>query len=424
MTQFVRREILAGLSTFFTVAYLIVLYPQILRDGGIDFGAALTATILVMVLATLFLAIYANFPAVLAPGLTVGPYLIYTIIQKQHATWQTALGIVFWVGLGLFLLTQLKVRQKIIVHLPPSIKYSAIAGIGLYLICVGLKDLNIFIPQTVFFHLGPLITGPNAIAFFGLILFFILHRFQISSAFLISILVCWVLGLSFGLAVWKGTFALPASLSPTFFKLDFLTPLQPEWIGALLSVLLISLIDSTAALTVLSKLAHKEDEKGYIKNINRILLPDGTGSMVAGLLGTGSLSYTLESSSGIKAGGRTGLTAIIAALCCLFCLFLYPLISSIPLFATAPALIAIGIFMAAEAKAVKWRDPTESIPALLTLVTIPLMFNIFQGFVFGFISFVLLKAITGRWKEVHPICWGLGIVFALHLIWTAYSDKL
>lgn len=423
MFQFIRKEILAGLSTFFTAAYLILLYPQILSEGGIDFGAALTATILILVLATFFLALYADFPAVLAPGLSVGPFLIYSIVQKQHATWQTALGIVFWVGLALFLLTLFRVRQKILIHLPPAIKSSAIAGIGLFLICVGLKDLDILIPKTIFFHFGPIFTAPNAIAFFGLILFFVLYRFGISSAFLIIIIACWILGLIFGFAAWKGFAALPSSLAPTFLQLDFWTPLKPEWIGTVISVLLIVLIDSTAALTVLAKLAHKVDENGQIKNVNKILLPDGTGSMGAALLGTGALSYTLESSSGIKAGGRTGITAITAALCTLLCLFLYPLISSIPLFATAPALIAIGIFMAAEAKEIKWRDYTESVPALFTLVTIPLLFSIFQGFVFGFISFALMKAITGRWKEVHPICWGLSIVFALHLIWTLYSGK-
>ncbi len=406
----VRREILAGLSTFFTMAYLLLLYPQILKDGGIDSGAALTATILIIVIATFFLALFANFPAVLAPGLSVGPYLVYSIILKQHATWQAALGMVFWVGLILFLLTLFKIRQQIIFHLPQSIKSSAIAGIGLFLICVGLKDLQILTPD-------PQILSPqNYIAFLGLALFLILHRLRFPSSFLITILTCWILGLLFHLTTWNGFAAMPPSILPTLFQLDLWTPLHPQWLGALLSVLLISLFDSTASVTILARLSHKLDTHNHIPHLNRILTPDGLGSMLAALLGTATLSYTLESSSGIKAGGRTGLTAITAALCCLLCLFLYPLISSIPLFATAPALIAIGVFMAQEAKNLKWSDFTESIPALATLITIPLTFSIYYGFALGFISFALLKALSGRYKEVHPLCWILSAIFALHLV--------
>lgn len=410
------REILAGLSTFFTAAYLILLYPQIFSEGGIPFGAALTATILIIVIATLFLAFYANFPALLAPGLSVGPYLVYSVILKQGASWQTALGIVFWVGLFLFLLTLFKVRQKILLNLPATIKSSSIAGIGLFLILVGLKNLNVLTPAPFLFHLGPLFTLPNLIALFGLLLFFILYRYRITSAFLISIVACWLIGLALGLSQWQGFFDFPATLSPTFLKLDFWTPLHPHWMGTLLAVLLITLFDSTASLTVLSKLAAVLDEKGEIHNIDRILVPDGTGSMLAAILGTGTLTYTLESSSGIKAGGRTGITAVVAALCSLSCLFLYPMISSIPLFATAPALIAIGIFMAREIMSVKWSDWTEAIPALSTLVAIPLTFSIYNGFVSGFISFVVLKAVTNRWKEIHPICWLLSFIFIANMI--------
>lgn len=413
----IRREVLAGVSTFFTAAYLLLLYPQILSEGGIDFGAALTATIVTLVIATVFLAIYADFPAVLAPGLSVGPYLVYSVILKQGATWQTALGIVFWVGFALFLLTLLKVRQKIILHLPNAIKSSAIGGIGLFLICVGLKDLGILTPAKFLFELGPIATYENGIALFGLCLFAFLYWKKIASAFLITILVCWAAGLLFGFAQWKGFASAPSSISATFYQLDFFSPLRGEWIGTLLSVLLISLFDSTASLTVLARLSHKMDERGHIQKIDRILVPDGTCSMLAAILGTGTLSYTLESSSGIKAGGRTGITALTAALCTLICLFLFPLISSIPLFATAPALIAIGFFMAKEALGVKWSDYTEAIPALLTLAIIPATFSIYQGFVCGFISFVLLKALSKRWREVHPICWILSLIFSLHLIW-------
>jgi len=408
-----RREILAGLSTFFTMAYLLLLYPKILSEGGLDFGSALTATIATIVLSTLFLAFYAHFPVVLAPGLSIGPFLIYSVILKQHATWQTALGIVFWAGLVIFLLSLFKVRQKILLYLPPSIKSAAIGGIGLFLICVGLKDLGIFS--------GHLATIPNGIALFGLLLFFTLYYFRIDGSFLIAILACWLGAIPFGLVSWNGFAALPPSIAPTLFQLDLFTPLQPQWLGIILSIILICLFDTSASLTVLAKLAGKMDERGRIKNIDRIVIPDGIGSMAAALLGTGTLAFTLESSSGIKAGGRTKTTAIVAALCCLAGLFLYPLISSIPLFATVPILIAIGIFMAQEVKGIRWLEWTESIPALITLITIPITFSIYQGFAYGFVSFTLLKALKGQWKEVHPVCWALALIFAAHLIWTLFS---
>ncbi len=180
-------------------------------------------------------------------------------------------------------------------------------------------------------------------------------------------------------------------------------------------MILICLFDTSASLTVLSKLAHKIDGKGQIKNIDRIVIPDGPGSMLAALLGTGTLTFTLESTAGIKAGGRTRTTALTAAACCLVGLFFYPLISSIPLLATTPVIIAIGIFMALEIRTIRWTSYTEAIPAMITLFTIPITFSIYLGFAFGFVSFCLLKALKGEGKEVHPVCWALALIFAAHL---------
>lgn len=417
MFKTVRKELLAGFSTFFTVAYLIVLYPKILSEGGIDFGSALTATILTIVLSTIFLALYADFPALLAPGLSVGPFLVYSVILKQHATWYIALGLVFWAGLIIFLLSLFKVRQKILFHLPSSIKSAAIGGIGLFLICVGLKDLGIGNDQIA--------TISNGIALFGLALFFTLYyHFKINSAFIVTILACWILAVPFDLVTWHGFAALPSPLTPTLFQLDLTSSIRFEWLGTLLSITLICLFDTSAALTVLSKLSHKVDEKGRIKNIDQIVIPDGIGSMLGALLGTGTLTFTLESSAGIKAGGRTKITAITAALCCLVGLFFYPLISSIPLFATVPVIIAIGIFMTLEIKSIQWRNYTDSIPALITLFTIPITFSIYLGFAFGFVSYCLLKALKGEWKEVHPVCWILAIIFAAHLSYGFATKQL
>jgi AGZA family xanthine/uracil permease-like MFS transporter len=400
-----RKEIIAGLSTFFTIAYLLLLYPKILSEGGVDFDSALTATILTIAASTFFLALYAHFPAILAPGLSVGPFLVYSVIQKQGATWQLTLGMVFWAGLALFLLSIFKVRQKILLHLPPSIKSAAICGIGFFLILIGIKNLS------------PSAPIPNGIVLFGLCFFYILHKYKIASAFLLTILACWLLAVPFGYVEWHGLIALPHSLSPTFFKLQLLESLHFEWLGTILTIILISLFDTSASLTALTKLARKVNHKGEIQNIDRIVLPDGVGSMLGAILGTGTLAFALESSSGIKAGGRTGITAITAALATLLVLFFYPLISSLPMFATTPILIAIGVMMAQEIKSIAWKNYTESIPSILTLTIIPLTFSIYLGFAFGFLSYTLLKGIRGEWREVHPICWALALIFASHLSW-------
>lgn len=409
-----RKELIAGLSTFLTVSYLLFLYPKILSEGGIDFGAAYTATIITIVIATLFLGIYANFPVIIVPGLSIGPFLVYSVILKHGASWQVALGLVFWTGLIIFLLSIFKVRQKILVHLPQSIKSAAIAGIGLFLICVGIKDLT-------YNDMG-IINIQNAIVLFGLIFFFILFYLRIKASFILTILFTWVIAIPFGFIEYKGIIAWPASLAPTFLQLDFLTSLNPEWLGTLLSVSLICLFDTSAAIAVLAKLSHRIDNHGKIKNIDRIVIPDGPSSMFAALLGTGSLTFALESTAGINIGGRSKGTAITAAICCLFTLFFIPILSSIPLFVAIPPLMAIGILMTREIRVIRWRYLTESLPSLIILFTIPLSFSIYRGFALGFVSHAFIKGVKREWRDVHPVCWVLSIIFAAHFVWALATD--
>lgn len=412
-----RKEILAGLSTFFTLAYLLLLYPQLMSAGGFDFGASLVAMVLTLFVSTLFLAFYAHFPVVLASGLSVVSYIIFSAIPMQGILPMEALGAVFWAGLIVFLLSAFKVRQKILLHLPPAIKCSAIGGIGLFLICIALKNLHILFPHPgKIVDISQVLSIPTGITALGLVLLWMLHQRQISSAFLLSIFACWLLGASLGFVHWQGFAALPPSLSPSFLQLDLLSTLHPKFWGVLLSILLISLFDSSGSLTALARLIRRSD--GPIERIDRIVIPDGLGSMLAALLGATSLSFTLESSSGIHAGGRRGLTAIVAAFACLIALFLVPLLSSIPFFASAPALIAIGVSMVLSIKEINWKEWTDAAPALITLVTIPVTFSIYNGFAYGFVSYAISKTISGKFREVHPITWGLALVFTGHLAWT------
>ncbi|MDE3046167.1 MAG: NCS2 family permease [Verrucomicrobiota bacterium] len=409
-----RKEFLAGLSTFFTLAYLLLLYPQLMSEGGFDFGATLVAMILSLFVSTLFLAFYADFPAVLASGISVVSYLVFTAIPMQGVLPMQALGIVFWAGFIVFLLSAFKLRQKILRHLPPVLKFSAIGGIGLFLICIALKNLGLLSPEPAL-HLDHALTPATGIVAFGLLFLWLLQRRHVSSAFLFSILACWLFGLLLGLTSWKGFAAWPPSPAPSFLQLDLLAPLHPKLWTVLLSVLLISLFDSSGSLTALSRLANKIDKQGHIERLDRIVIPDGLGSMFASLLGATSQTFTLESSSGIQVGGRHGLTAIVAACACLLGLFFVPLLSSIPFFATAPALITIGFSMLLTAKEITWRNWTEALPAFITLATIPLTFSIYNGFAYGFISYAVVKTISGRYREVHTITWILALLFTAHL---------
>jgi AGZA family xanthine/uracil permease-like MFS transporter len=415
---FEKRSALAGLTTFFTAAYLLIVYPQILSEGGFEFSAALAAQVTILSLSTAIMALYANFPAVVAPGLSVAAYLVFSAIQKQGVRPQEALGLVFWSGAFVFLISLLKVRQKMLLHLPNSIKFSAIGGIGLFLICIGLKNLQILFQPGQLVAFEGFAAPPFWIAFGGTILLLVLHYRKINSAFLWAILVCWAGGAWLGLARIESVFAAPPSFAASTGILDFTVLFRPSLWGALVSVFLISLFDSSASLTALARLNGQMDSGGKIQNIDRIVIPDGLGSMLGAAIGATSLSFTLESSAGIQAGGRKGGSALIAAVCCLIGLFFYPLLSSIPLFATTPALIAIGIFMATEVKEIRWNRWTEAVPAVLTLVTIPLTFSIYHGFAFGFISYAALKLASGERKDVHPLSWGLALLFATHLLLT------
>ena len=256
----------------------------------------------------------------------------------------------------------------------------------------------------------------SGIAFLGLFLIFALHHFRIGSSFLIAIFFCWILSVALKLSHFSFGLAFPSSLSPTLLQLEW--AIDSKWFGTLISIVLIALFDSSASLTVLSRLSHHLDARGEIRNVDRIMLPDGLGSMLAAVLGTGTLTYSLESSAGIKVGGRGKGTAITAAFLCLACLFFFPLIQSIPLFATTPAILAIGCFMVFEIKKISWEKVSEWVPALISLITIPTTFSIYLGFGFGFVSYALLKALKREWKEVHPVCWTLAALFAVHFLWT------
>ena len=408
-----RREIVAGITTFLTILYLFILYPKMLNSGGVDLGAAFTSTVSVTILASLFVGFYSKSPIALGPGLGAGAFLVYSLHTNQNVPWPTVLALVFWVALAMFLISLFKLRQKLIYNLPHALKLGTMGGIGLFLICVGLKELGILVPDPdTFWRVQDIGTSAHAVALITLILLMILYKRQISACYILAILFASAVGYGWGLFHVDEIMAIiPPSIKPIAMDVNIADALQLPMLSSLIALFLVNIFDTSASITTLTQLSDQMDEKGHIRNLNKLVLTDGPGGMVAALFGVGTLSFLVESSAGIKAGGRTGLTAIIVAVCSIAALFFFPVISAIPMFAIAPVLLVVGYSMAAEIKHLNWKSFTDSVPALLTFITIPLTFSIYAGFALGFISFTILKALRGQASQVHPICWVITAFF-------------
>lgn len=410
------HEVVAGLSTFFTMSYVLILCPDILSAGGMDFGAAMTATVITLSCSTILLSLLSGYPMIVGPGLGIAAFLMFSIVGGQGATIGQVLGLVFWAGLIELLLTLSGARQKIMLHIPPTLKMAAPAGIGLFFIALGLKQLKLIEISEGLYSWGSIGTAGQTIGLLGLFLLFFLHRRNHRAAFLFPILFCWGLSLYFGISQLDNLFSLPPP--PQLFELDFSTILEPRFWTMLLSVLLIAFFDAGAALTaLLSSLGWLRGD-GSMPKAKRALISDGAGSIIASLLGTSSCTFYAESSSGIRAGGRTWIVGITAVCCSLLSLFFYPALASIPHFATAPALIGLGTLMASQNEWKAWRDLTEWLPFVITAIAMPLFFNIYLGVALGFVSYAIIKFVSGKRKEIHPLVWGLAATFSFHLLWT------
>ena len=408
------HEVVAGLSTFFTLSYVLILCPEILSAGGLEFGAAMSATILTIAFGTLLLSFLTGYPLVIGPGLGIAAFLSYSLVGTHQATMPEVLGLVFWAGILELLLSLSGLRQKILLHIPWTLKKAASAGIGLFFIVLGLKQLDLITFSGGAYSLGTLGTAGQTIGLLGLFLLVFLYRKKARAAFLIPILFCWALSLLFDITEWHGFLSLPPSLEP--LTLNFSIILQPELWMLLISVLLIALFDAAAALTALVRMLGWLERDGSMRMMQRVLIPDGASSIVGSLLGTTSCTFCLEASSGVREGGRTWVVGVTVALCVLSVLFFYPALASIPRFATAPALIGLGALMTSEPAWKEWENPTEWLPFIITTLTMPLTFNIYLGIALGFISYTLIKLVSGRRREIHPIVWSLAAIFTFHFL--------
>lgn len=413
----VRTEVVAGLTTFLTMSYIIFVNPEILSSTGMDRNAVFVATCLAAALGTLVMAFVAKWPIGMAPGMGLNAFFAFTVVGAMGFTWQQALGAVFISGVIFFILTITGVRSWLIAGIPHSMRSAIAAGIGLFLAIIALKSSGIVVAsEATFVTLGNLgQTGP-LLAIFGFFLIAALDALKIRGAILIGMLAVTVLSILLGVSEFNGVFSVPPSLAPTFLQLDILGALHVGLVHVILVFVLVEVFDATGTLIGVAKRAGLIEE-GKPNRLGRALLADSTAIIGGSLLGTSSTTAYVESASGVQAGGRTGLTALVIAILFLAALFISPLASSVPVYATAPALLYVAGLMMRELVEIEWADVTEATPAALTALIMPFTYSIANGLAFGFISYAVLKALTGRWREVHPAAW---IVAALFIIRFAF----
>lgn len=410
----IKTEVIAGLSTFSTMIYIIFVNPRILSEAGMDYGSVMIATILTSCVASLCMGLLANYPFALAPGMGLNAYFTYGIVLGLGHPWEIALGACFISGLIFLLLNLLGIRKKIMDAIPTDLRLGTAGGIGLFLAFLGLKSIKIVIPhEATLLTLGNMADPGIILTGWGVIAITSMLTLQIKGAIFITTLMNWFLGLLFGLIEWKGFFGMPPNPMPTFMKLDVLGALTPTLIPVITSFVFVAIFDTAGTLLGLAEHGGFITQEGKIPRSKRAMNADAIGTILGSTLGTAPCTTYLESVTGITAGGRTGLTATVAGLMFLPALFISPFAHSVPPFATAPALIVIGSLMMKQASRLEWDDPTEFVPGFITMITIPMTFSISTGVALGFVTYPFLKLFTGRVREVSWIIWLIAATFAV-----------
>jgi AGZA family xanthine/uracil permease-like MFS transporter len=416
----VKTELLAGLTTFVALAYIIFVNPNILADAGIPKEAAIASTIWATAVATLLMSVWANFPIAVAPGMGLNAFFAYYVVGVLKLPWQVALGGVFFSGLVFLILTMGGIRQAIIKAVPMNLKCAIGVGIGLFIAFIGLKDAGIIVAdKATFVAIGHLVSPQPLLACIGLIITAVLMSRNVKGSILIGILTTTVLGMIFGAVPTPKSihdvisFTLP-NMAPTFMQLDIKGAIHYGIFSIIFTFTIVELFDNMGTLIGLTRKAKLMNDQGEIENLDRALTTDAIGTLCSAIFGTSTVTSYIESAAGIAEGGKTGLTALTVAVLFLVSLVFAPLVGLVPAFATAPALILVGALMMAEITHVSFEDFTDGFPAFMTIIMMPLTFSIATGFAFGFISYTLLKALTGKVKEVSPIMWVVSLAFVIN----------
>ena len=415
----VRTEILAGVTTFLTMSYIIFVNPDILSTTGMDKSAVFVATCLAAALGTFIMAFVANWPIGLAPGMGLNAFFAFTVVKGMGFTWEQALGAVFISGCLFILLTITGVRSWLVTGIPKSLRSAIAAGIGMFLAIIALSNAGVVVanPATKV-GLGNLASLPVVLAAGGFLLIALLDYWRVRGAILIGIVAVTLASMALGLTQYQGIVSMPPSIAPTFFKLDILGALHAGFFHIILVFVLVEIFDATGTLTGIARKAGLLKDGGNggkdgQGGLGRALFADSLAIFSGSLLGTSSTTAYIESASGVQAGGRTGLTALVVGLLFLAALFIAPLAAVVPAYATAPALLYVAGLMMRELLEVDWGDITESVPSALAALIMPFTYSIANGLAFGFIMYAALKLLTGRAREVHPALWVVAGLFLL-----------
>ncbi|GJE51959.1 Adenine permease AdeP [Methylobacterium tardum] len=414
----VRTELLAGLTTFLTMVYIVFINPSILADAGMPRGAVFVATCLVAALGSMIMALYANYPIALAPGMGLNAYFTYVVVQGLGFSWQAALGAVFISGLCFLVVTLTGLRALIVDGIPSSMRIAITVGIGLFLAIIALKNAGLVAASpATFVTLGDLHKPEAILAVIGFLMVAVLSARKVRAALLSSILTVTVLSFVFAGNTFQGIVSLPPSLAPTLFALDITGALSAGLLNVILVLFLVELFDATGTLMGVAGRAGLLTE-GRMRRLDRALMADSAAVFAGSLLGTSSTTAYLESASGVEEGGRTGLTAATVAVLFLACLFFAPLAAAVPPYATAPALFYVACLMLRELVELDWDDLTEVVPACVTALLMPFTYSIATGVSCGFITYAALKLLAGRARDVKPIVWVIAAVFLFKFVET------
>lgn len=414
----VRTEIVAGLTTFLAMAYILFVNPSILGATGMDKGSVFVATCLAAAIGSALMGFIANYPIALAPGMGLNAFFTYTVVLHMGYTWQIALGAVFLSACIFFALSIFKIREWIIRSIPLPLRSAISAGIGLFLALIALENAGIVIanPATLV-GLGDLTKPGPLFAMLGFILIVVLEARKITGAVLIGVLAVTVLAIVLGYSPFGGVMSMPPSIAPTFMQLDIKGAFNVSLISVVFAFLFVDVFDNSGTLIGVTKRAGLADEDGNIPKMGRALVADSAAALFGSLLGTSTTTSYIESAAGVSAGGRTGLTAIVVAILFLLSLFFAPLAGSVPAFATAPALLFIAVLMTSGLAEIDWKDITVAAPVTVTALTMPFTYSIANGIAFGFITWTLAKLLTGRARELNAALIVLSILFVIKLGW-------
>lgn len=416
----VRTEILAGITTFLTMAYILFVNPSILGETGMDKGAVFVATCLAAAIGSAIMGLIANYPIALAPGMGLNAFFTYTVVLHMGHTWQVALGAVFLSACMFFIISIFRIREWIINSIPLALRSAIAAGIGLFLALIALKESGIVVanPATLV-GMGDLAKPEPVLAILGFILIVALEARRVTGAVMIGILAVTFIAIALGVSTFGGVVSMPPSLAPTFLQLDIKGALDIGLFSVIFAFLFVDLFDNSGTLIGVAKRAGLMGKDGHMPKMGRALIADSTAAMFGSLLGTSTTTSYIESAAGVSAGGRTGLTAIVVACLFLLALFFAPLAGNVPAFATAPALFFVAVLMASGLAEIDWDDLTVAAPVVVTALAMPLTFSIANGIAFGFITWTACKVLSGRFRELNSALVILSVLFVIKLGWFA-----